>query len=274
VIQADLAMAPEDLDALRKKPRTRAFEALRVALELRWTGEEGLFSVQRLETADGRDLGKGTPGAEEIRDIALAATLLCWSRRSRSAFGPPIPRVARIPAERLDLSASAFWLYLARHPVEGGVSPTWERFVEVMSAFADVLCGGKIEVTYDREAQEAALHHETADGRALLPLLGSGAQQIAAIFVRMFASGAEIVAIEEPELNLDAPLQRRLRDALRDLVGKDGAPSQIFLTSHSGAFDGGDTFYLMQREAGGHPAVTRAPVRDLPRVLGGGGLTG
>ena len=144
----------------------------------------------------------------------------------------------------------------------------WDRFVEVMAAFRDILGEGRFLAVVPRGQPNAQLLYETPTMRIPLRALGSGVQQIVALFGHLLTCGAAIVTVEEPELNLRWSLQERVRDALRDLVGKEGAPSQIFLTSHSGAFESGETFYLMQRGARG-PTVDRRPIGDVPLVLGG-----
>ncbi len=266
MLEADVSIAPEDFEKAGEKPSTPGFDRLRIALQLHWTGTHGICTILRFVTADGRDLGENIRGRGMDKDTRIALALL---HKTTRIAAQPVDRFALIPVERLDVSDLALVLYDAKESFESAVSRTWDRFVEVMSTFADILGEGKFVAVYDRKAQRANLVYETARARIPLQLLGSGVQQIVALFGRILTCGASIVAVEEPELNLRWSLQERVRDALRELVGKEGAPSQIFVTSHSGAFESGEKFYLIQRDAGGHPTVTRVPVRDLPLVLGG-----
>jgi AAA domain, putative AbiEii toxin, Type IV TA system len=266
VLQADVSITPEDLERAGKKPTTLNLDRLRVAVELRWMGTLCRYSVQRFETADGRDFRKEGVTEEVQDDVFLALDLLS---KNVHLAAEPVDSFALIPVQRLEVWDLALVLYDARDSPDVAVSRTWDRFVEIMSAFGDILGEGKFVPIYDRKAQRANLVYETARARIPLQLLGSGVQQIVALFGRVITCGASIVAVEEPELNLRWSLQERVRDALRDLVGKEGAPSQIFLTSHSGAFETSEAFYLVQRGPAGHPTVDRRPLRDLPLVLGG-----
>ncbi len=167
---------------------------------------------------------------------------------------------------QLDVAVDA--LYDASASTDRKHAMQWNRFVEVMGAFRDILGEGRFLAVLPRGAPHATLLYETATMRVPLHALGSGVQQIVALFGHVLTCGAAIVIVEEPELNLRWSLQERVRDALRDLVGKEGAPSQLFLTSHSGAFESGDSFYLMQPGPGG-PTVERRPVSEVPLVVGG-----
>lgn len=149
----------------------------------------------------------------------------------------------------------------------------WDRFGEVMGAFRDILGEGRFIAVLPRGERQARLFYETATMRVPLHALGSGVQSIVALFGHILTSGAAIVAVEEPELNLRWALQERVRDALRDLVGKEGAPSQLFITSHSGAFETRETFYLMRQGQGG-PVVEQRPVSDIPLIVGGAAPAG
>lgn len=65
-------------------------------------------------------------------------------------------------------------------------------------------------------------------------------------------------------------LQDRLRELLIKLVREPHAPAgldQIFLTSHSPAFETGDTFWLMEKGSDG-PVLSRRPASELRSVLG------
>ncbi len=98
-------------------------------------------------------------------------------------------------------------------------------------------------------------------------LLGTGVQQLFMFMGHLLASKAAIVGIEEPEMNLRYTNQRKLGEILKDMIGKPGAPSQIFMTSHSPAFEQGEHFYLMEKGAEG-PTVRCRPIREAKRVLG------
>ncbi len=64
----------------------------------------------------------------------------------------------------------------------------------------------------------------------------TGVQQLLAVLAAAVCNHGQIVAIEEPELNLSLELQRTLWQQLRSLV-HDGTLSQLFVTSHSPLFE-------------------------------------
>jgi hypothetical protein len=79
-------------------------------------------------------------------------------------------------------------------------------------------------------------------------------------------ANSAIVGVEEPELNLRYELQIRLRDMLREIVESGLGPRQVILTSHSPAFETGETFYAMSPTDEG-PVVERRPVTEAPAFL-------
>jgi len=79
--------------------------------------------------------------------------------------------------------------------------------------------------------------------------LSSGEQQIVALVAAVLLSDAAILAIEEPELNLDAENQTRVRGILEELV-KRGFKDQIFLESHALSFDGPGVVRFARDEQG------------------------
>ena len=81
-------------------------------------------------------------------------------------------------------------------------------------------------------------------------------QQVVALVAQLILTNATFVAIEEPELNLRYALQGRLREMLEALVSHPAGPRQIFLSSHSNAFESGDAHYLMSMTPRG-PTVER-----------------
>jgi hypothetical protein len=130
-----------------------------------------------------------------------------------------------------------------------------------MGLFEDILGKGAFVVTYDRNSNTANLLYQTASARIPFRLLGSGVQQIAALVGDILMTPASLVGIEEPELNLRYSMQERLREVFLKMVGAPGGPSQLFLTSHSPAFESGPTFYFMTPSAEG-PVVERRKVED------------
>ncbi len=103
-------------------------------------------------------------------------------------------------------------------------------------------------------------------GRVRVPvdLLGSGIQQIVALLGQLLMTPATLVGIEEPELNLRYTLQKQLLAAFQEITKSEYGPEQLFLTSHSPAFEAEETFFAMEYQDGA-PALSRKP-RALARV--------
>jgi hypothetical protein len=251
LLDAVIVTESSELRGVGIDPNVVPLEHVRIVVELRWMGSEVSYSVLRFETKDGKDYVAATKTHPEIAQIAAFAKLVALN--ARSSTGAEL-RFARVPAERFASSDLALSLYDARESTELKLSRRWERFVTLMAAFEDILGQGKFVVAYDRKSSEAQLLYETADARIPLNLLGSGVQQLAALLGYVLVTGATIAGIEEPELHLRYPMQLRLREVLSGLVGGPGGLDQLFITSHSDAFEAGPRFYFME------------PTPDGPRV--------
>ena len=155
----------------------------------------------------------------------------------------------------------ALTLYDAKESLDPNHYRRWELFSRLMQRFDDVLGPGELVPVYDRHLGEAILAFQTARTRIPLDLLGTGVQQLVHVVALLLLSNATIVAIEEPELNLRYTLQQRLRELFEEIVASDAGPSQIFITSHSPAFETGPFFYHLETGADG-PTITRRPVTD------------
>lgn len=175
-------------------------------------------------------------------------------------------RFARIVAYRelypaLEASDYALALYDAKESFDPLHYRRWELFASLMSRFDDVLGSGQFVPVYHRHQNRAFLTFQTPHARMPMDLLGTGVQQLVQTVALLLMSNATIVAIEEPELSLRHSLQLRLRDLFQEIVESDAGPSQIFITSHSPAFETGAFFYHLEPGPDG-PTVTRRPVAD------------
>ena len=144
----------------------------------------------------------------------------------------------------------------------------WDRFAEAMTGFSDILGEGRFLPVLARAAQATPqLFFETPRMRVPLRALGSGLQRVVELLGTVLTSGGPIVLVEEPEMHLRWVLQERMREVLAAMVGKPGAPSQLILTSHSGAFEFGDHFYWMKKGDPG-PTIERLPIAMAPQIVG------
>ena len=130
--------------------------------------------------------------------------------------------------------------------------------------FQDLLGEGQWQVRYDRRAERAEVSFDSATARIPLRLMGSGVQQVVNLTARLLMTGADIMAVEEPELNLRHNAQLRLREIFRQLVRDSEGPSQLFLTSHSPAFESREIFYALTRSPEG-PRVEKRPSSEALR---------
>ncbi|MCA9567928.1 MAG: AAA family ATPase [Myxococcales bacterium] len=174
----------------------------------------------------------------------------------------------RDPHDRGQIPADvAMALFDARDSLETAAIQRMDLFRDVMARFRELLGGREINVVYRREEGRALVVLETPDGRLPAYLLGSGAQQVVALIGRVLTCGADIVAIEEPELNLRMDVQERLAEALHFIVADPRGPSQILLTSHSPVFERGGAFFHLERTAEGL-RVSRRPGGEASDVTG------
>ncbi|MBU0495082.1 MAG: AAA family ATPase [Chloroflexi bacterium] len=134
----------------------------------------------------------------------------------------------------------------------------WDLFVQAMSRFAPILGPGQFDTAFDRESGHADLVFDSGDVRVPVDLLGSGVQQIVALLGQLLMTSATLVGIEEPELNLRYTLQKQLLAAFQDIVNSEYGPEQLFLTSHSPAFEAEGHFFAMEMQDGA-PALRRVP---------------
>ena len=227
-----------------------------ISIELGWTGRSANIQLTRLLREGGPDVtGYAAPA-----EVDNALQLIGLAARNFRATAPS-DRFAVVGVRRDADAELALAMYDARESTDLAVSKRWKAFVEGMREFEDITGKGEFVVVYNRAASKAMLLFETDTARIPLRLQGTGVQQLAALVGHLLMTNATIVAIEEPELNLRYTLQIRLREVLRQLVGSPGGPSQLFLSSHSPAFEVGDTFYAMRSTPQG-PVVETRPVAD------------
>lgn len=266
VLEAEVEAGPQDLDRAGLSVGTLPLNQLRVAIELRWMGVHSVYTVLRFEATDGRDLAAAglSRTGPELADSSAISALLSYSFRISAGANR---RFARVPSDRTEDAALALALYDAKESADLEESRRWGRFVEAMDAFKDILGEGAFVAIYDRRAGRASLAYQTAHARIPMRLLGSGVQQLATVLGTLFMTGGTVVGIEEPELNLRYTLQLRLREVLTRIIGVPGGLDQLFLTSHSDAFEVGSHFYYMAPTPDG-PRVEKRRVEEARAAIG------
>jgi AAA15 family ATPase/GTPase len=162
-------------------------------------------------------------------------------------------------------------LLLQLHDIKDSPEPAifekWDLFVSTLQKFQDILGEGEFISVFERQSNRANLVFQPKikpKRRIPIEILGSGIQQIVALIARLLVSDADFIAIEEPELNLRYTLQLRLHEILEEIVKAPVGPQQLFLTSHSPAFESGEHFYAMKATDNG-PIIEYRPIQEAPR---------
>jgi hypothetical protein len=248
-----------------------------VELRLQWDASAGTSTeVKRFRFADGKDLAQEVTSSD---DKARAMFFPKFLAKNLTIRDGPAERFSMVGvgrsldadrAQRAGDIALIIEMFDCRESEDPVRRDRWRAFVRAMEQFRQVTGEGKFEVTFQRVSNQVRLVFDTDRMRLPYSLLGTGVQQVAALLGHILMRSASIVAIEEPELNLRWDLQNHLREALVNLVGEPhgtGGVDQIFLTSHSPAFETGERFWLMQAGPKG-PVVSPRPASELDAVLG------
>jgi ABC-type iron transport system FetAB ATPase subunit len=194
----------------------------------------------------------------QARETTSRFGLLGVSRRL--ATGAAQTNGLRIVSQRLRDA-----LFDAKESREATLVRRWELFVEAMKQFGVVLGPGGFDTAFDRQSGHADLVFDSGEMRVPVDLLGSGVQQIVALLGQLLLTPATLVGIEEPELNLRYTLQKQLLSAFQEITQSEHGPEQLFLTSHSPAFEAEESFFAMEYRDG-VPTLNRKP-RSLARVF-------
>lgn len=238
-------------------------------------------TVSRITTASGGDVtpapGSQTPnpyhayGIQLLRYIARnplvhdpngrpSFALIEENRRVRGRAEPLSPSIIS-PATLLalwDASTSADPQQIGR----------FKLLKDLVRLYLPPFKEGELLVAFDRNRNEAfAMHEGPNNVRLRHHLLGSGVQQVLGLLALLLTTDARMVAVEEPECNLRYTLQLRLREAFDALTQDERGPQQLFLASHSPAFETEAYFYAMRIGDDGAPLVERRPVRDARKFV-------
>lgn len=150
-------------------------------------------------------------------------------------------------------------LYDAKESLEPTLYERWSLFASILASFDDLLGPGQVVVTYDRSNRTAQLAWQSKGQRIPVQWMGSGVQQLVGLVAHLLVSGASILGIEEPELNLRFTQQLRLREILGTIVNDGRGPSQLFITSHSPAFESDSSFYHVVSGPDGPTVSVKSP---------------
>jgi energy-coupling factor transporter ATP-binding protein EcfA2 len=244
-MEIDVAFADERLGRLRVTC-TPSGEQVRVQLG-RVAGNQGAFTPVVPEEADQLATWLLTPGGPGTRPLTVLD-----ARRRQQWAQPREEQRSLLPPE---LAEALFALRTSRRPEHREL---WRVFVDLVHRFETLR--GK-EVTMERPDPRVPARTELVveeRGRAVLGLdeLSSGEQQVVVLVAAGLLAGSSILAIQEPEISLDARGQRLFRAILDDMVAR-GLFDQAILESHVPTFDGGEVIRFARRPDG-TTEVTRA----------------
>lgn len=280
-LEGTFSIAPAELSQAGIQPLLPC-EHVRVAVRLTRLGSTLEAELRSFEIGPGIDALASLPADPEhqrfLRQLAFflvesrpAGAVQSALRFALVATNRAIPSALPAPGQgnsighrRRDLIPQdlCLALYDAKESTDSALSRPWKLFVSAMQRFEDMLGAGAFVAVYDRRAERASLVFENAnDERIPASMLGSGVQQAALLVGGLLMTGASLLAIEEPELSLKFTRQLLLIEVLRDLVASDAGPSQLFMTSHSPAFESGEHFYAMRASPEG-PTVEKRPISE------------
>jgi hypothetical protein len=271
-INVTFTIQPEELELADIQPLLPSSE-VQMAIQLKHIHADLDYQITQYQFADGTDVilpeatdEQKTYAAQFALFLAQRFILKTKEKNNRFALIKLDRRIAQdeIEAVRSVIpQALSLQLYDAKESPEPSYYKRWELFVKMMHKFNDVLGTGEFVVLFNRHSSRANLAFQSPSTRIPIDLLGSGIQQIVALIARLLMSNANFVAIEEPELNLRYTLQLRLREIFKDIIEAPVGPEQLFLTSHSPAFEFGKHFYAM-RKINGLPTVELKSIKQAP----------
>jgi predicted ATPase len=271
-INVTFTIQPEELELADIQPLLPSSE-VQMAIQLKHIHADLDYQITQYQFADGTDVilpeatdEQKTYAAQFALFLAQRFILKTKEKNNRFALIKLDRRIAQdeIEAVRSVIpQALSLQLYDAKESPEPSYYKRWELFVKMMHKFNDVLGTGEFVVLFNRHTSRANLAFQSPSTRIPIDLLGSGIQQIVALIARLLMSNANFVAIEEPELNLRYTLQLRLREIFKDIIEAPVGPEQLFLTSHSPAFEFGKHFYAM-RKINGLPTVELKSIKQAP----------
>lgn len=191
------------------------------------------------------------------------------------AWNIPASLVAR-PNLNVRLSDLAERLFLVKESQDPRDRDRWRALVEAVAGYAPELGGARLttvtrvvkvrrEGKTTRESRPGLAFEGIAPPHHIAPLeeQGQGIQAAVRVLGEIFLADADIICLEEPESHLSLSGQVRLRELL-ERVARD-FNKQIFLTSHSFAFDCGEAFWRVSRDAEGFTQAER--VHRTPELV-------
>jgi len=262
VLEGDLSRPPADAFAWGEN-------AMRLEIFLTQPGEGAAIAKIRFDRAE----EKGT--------IQFESVGAAWSGFPQPDFYSP-PDFYRIPARRrieteqgtqseqlldpagTNLKERLFWASVSQDPEErkafyNVLRPLFAESPLELGTLQPVAApGGPYNLQIETPARSVPLEQ-----------MGSGIQQLVLLSGLVTLSRAAVIAIEEPEMNLSWPTQKKLRLIFQRMVEQqDAPPNQIFISSHSPLFEFYENFYRVEM-VDGRTQVTRVANAERRRIFDG-----
>ncbi len=211
-------------------------------------GLENQVSVVIQQAEDGIHVETRVPGSFDLTDIS------CYLIPARRRLEVEEDREAEenLHPEGANLKERLFWASVSQDPERR------RAFYQILRPlFADSpLSLGTLQPVASPEGP-FDVQIETQSRSIPLDQMGSGVQQLVLMAGLIALSRADVVAIEEPEMNLSWPTQKKMRLIFKEMVEKqDTPPSQMFIASHSPLFEFYQNFYQVEMIKG-RTKVTR-----------------
>lgn len=188
-----------------------------------------------------------------------------FDRRLITESAPPGARpskIAPLDPSGSNLKERLFWASVSDDPLE---RRAFRQVLRPMFANPPLSLGTLQPVA--RPGAPFDLQLETAERSIPIDQLGSGIQQLALLGGMIALSQCWIVAIEEPEINLSWPTQKKLKSILSNMVADtDVAPSQFFISSHSPLFEFHKNFFKVEMVEG-RTVVTPVPNKEREKLF-------
>jgi hypothetical protein len=221
---------------------------------------------------------QATP-AQDVKLAALENAALDIDRKFSAVPADRMPRIESAGQRPPDGVEPLSW-YFRRGQLKDALfaaqNTTSPATLRALQRFRELMQGAPLHRPAFRSVEDP--HTGIRDLREWLPppldgqdisldLAGLGIAQIYWILAQAMLSGADIIAVEEPEAHLHAPSTgRMLRQLLQRLVHEEHI-DQLFIATHSNLFDLDDTGFFDVRLENGETLVQKKPLDAIDQHL-------
>lgn len=271
-LRGRMLLSDLDFHQVHLKRYAHRISQLEIVLQIAQRMDGVEVRLTELETQEGtvlskKDGYKRQPAEALIREFLskFGFYRIRFDRRLTTESAPTGARpdkIAPLDPSGSNLKERLFWASVSDDPLE---RKAFRQVLRPMFANPPLSLGTLQPVA--RPGAPFDLQLETADRSIPIDQLGSGIQQLALLGGMIALSQCWIVAIEEPEINLSWPTQKKLKGILSNMVADtDVAPSQFFISSHSPLFEFHENFFKVEM-VDGRTVVTPAPNKEREKLF-------